>query len=177
VDELVDYYNEQGEVIGFCSRDEADTKNYIYPNVLVFVFTGDKKVWIQKRSLSKRHYPGLWDPSACGALAHNEDARTAAERELLEEMGIACNLTFVEKFLQSFPGEDDQITRSRMSYLFIGISDKTPKGKDEVEAVAAFDSEDLLKEAKIRPEDFVPSFEVEFQKALKGYKSIPEPFK
>jgi isopentenyldiphosphate isomerase len=171
-EELVDYYNQEGEIIGFCSRIEADTKNYIYPNAIIFIFTRDKKVWIQKRSLHKRHYAGLWDVSACGAIAHGEDPKTAAKRELEEEMQIKCELEFVEKFLNVFPGEADQVTRSRMSHLYIGITDQTPEGNDEVEAIAAFEADELKEEIRLRPEDFVPSFDIEFLKALKVYEIL-----
>jgi isopentenyldiphosphate isomerase len=170
-EELVDYYNESGEVIGTCTRHEADENNYIYPNVIVFLFTHDSRVWIQKRSLTKRHFPGIWDTSACGALAHGEDPLIAAARELEEEMSVQSELTFVEKFLNTFPSEDGTKTYSRISYIFVGVSKDTPKGNHEVEAVAAFDIDQLLVEAAAKPGDFVPSFKLELDKALVGYRS------
>lgn len=171
-EEYVDYYNEKGEVIGYCTRAEADLKNYIYPNSIVFVFTPDGRIWIQKRSLTKSHYPGMWDTSACGAIAHNEDPRVAAERELKEEMGIDCSLEFADKFLNTFRGEGDQLTRSRMSHIFIGISDQAPEGNHEVEAVAAFTISELLAEIKQNPQDFMPSFDIELDMALKKYEAL-----
>lgn len=170
-EELVDYY-ESGTIIGICSRKEADDRNLTYPNVIVFIFTPDKRVWIQKRSLSKRHYPGLWDTSACGALAHGEEPIAAAERELFEEMGIKSELSFIEKFLNTFASEDGKSTHSRMSYIFAGMSDETPSGNDEVEAVAAFEIDELLQETEAHPEDFVPSFDIEIRKALSYYQSL-----
>jgi isopentenyldiphosphate isomerase len=170
--ELVDYYDPEGNVIGFCSRTEADAKNYTYPNAIIFVFSPDGNAWIQKRSINKKHYPGLWDPTACGAIAHDEDPKLAAERELEEEMQLHCNLQFVEKFLNVFPGEGDQKTRSRMSYIYVGVSSETPKSNHEVEAIAEFDTSELLEKARSNPGDFVPSFEVEYMKALSGYKLL-----
>lgn len=171
-EELVDYYDESGAVIGYCTRKEADDRNLIYPNVIVFVFTPDKRVWIQKRSLSKRHFPGLWDTSACGALAHDEEPAAAANRELQEEMGITAEMHFVKKFLNQFPSEDKQTTYSRMSHIFIGVSSETPAGNDEVEAVAAFEIDELLQEIKQNPDDFVPSFDIEFESAARAYEEL-----
>lgn len=173
-DEFVDYYDESGVIIGYCARQEADDRNLIYPNVIVFVFTPDGRVWIQKRSLSKRHFPGLWDTSACGALAHEEDPAAAAARELQEEMGIKADMHFVEKFLNRFPSDDKQTTYARMSHIFIGISGETPTGNDEVEAVAAFEVDELLQEIQQHPENFVPSFDIEFEKAAAAYAKLPD---
>lgn len=169
-EELVDYYDDSGQIAGFCTRQEADDRNLTYPNVIVFVFTADGRVWIQKRSLGKRHYPGAWDTSACGALEHNEDPKVAAERELQEEMGISANLLFVEKFLNIFPAEDGVTKRQRMSHIFIGTTDEIPEGNDEVEAVAAFEIDELVQETVKHPEDFVPSFDIELEKAVAAYK-------
>ena len=69
MDELVDYYDQKGQVIGQCSREEAEEKNYTTPNAVIFVFTPDSKVIIQKLANSKKHYLGLWDVSACGWFA------------------------------------------------------------------------------------------------------------
>lgn len=171
-EEYVDYYDESGNIAGFCTRSEADERNLTYPNVIVFIFTADKRVWIQKRSLSKQHYPGLWDTSACGGVAHTEEPELAAKRELLEEMGIESDLHFVEKFLNTFPSEEGSTTRSRMSYIFIGLSEVTPTGNDEVEAVAVFEVDELLQETKLHPEDFVPSFDIEFEKAVTAYELL-----
>ncbi len=170
-EELVDYYDVDGNIIGFCTRQEADDRNLTYPNVIVFIFSSVKRVWIQKRALTKRHYPGLWDTSACGALAHLEDPKAAAERELFEEMQVTSDLQFVEKFLNVFPSEDGNEARSRMSYLYFGICDETPAGNHEVEAVAAFDISQLKTELSAKPADFVPSFDIEFLKALKAYEA------
>lgn len=171
-EELVDYYDADGNVIGFCTRREADDKNYTYPNAIVFVFTTKQQVWVQRRSFNKRHYPGLWDPSACGALAHGEDPVLAAQRELQEEIGLACDLTFVEAFLNTFPSEDGTETRSRMSHLFIGTCDDTPEWNDEVDAVAAWGIDELLAELAKNPQDFVPSFDVEIEKAVAAYAKL-----
>lgn len=170
-DELLDYYDQNGKVIGHCSRSESETKNYIIANVIIFVFTTGGKVLLQKRASTKKHYPGLWDPSACGAIGHGEKPVVAAERELFEEIGIRCQLQFVERFMQSFPSEDGKLIRTRLSHLFVGTSDDKPIHNHEVDEIGSFGSKELSKMARSRPEAFVPSFEIEFTKALNGYKS------
>ena len=52
-------------------------------------FINDKnQILIQKRSLSKKAYPGLWAQSAGGAVLKGEDSFQAFIREVEEELGI-----------------------------------------------------------------------------------------
>ena len=87
-------------------------------------------------------------------------------------MNIECDLILVEKFLNIFKGEGNQTERARMSYLYIGITDRTPTGNHEVEAVAEFDIDELLEELKNNPENFIPSFDIEIEKCLPIYKQL-----
>jgi 8-oxo-dGTP pyrophosphatase MutT (NUDIX family) len=169
MDELVDYYDQDGQVIGQCSREEAEDKNYTTPNAIIFVFTPDNKVIIQKRAQSKKHYPGLWDVSACGGLSSGEDALAAAERELFEEIGIRCKLHFVERFMNSFPDETGRLIRCRYSHLYVGVAEPDTVHNHEVESVAVFPIAELEARAKERPQDFIPSFALELQKCAAFY--------
>jgi isopentenyldiphosphate isomerase len=54
--------------------------------VLLFNSAGD--LFLQKRSLNKDEFPGLWDSSAAGHLAPGEGYAECALRELEEELGI-----------------------------------------------------------------------------------------
>ena len=171
--ELVDFYNPAGEIIGNCSRSESEDKNYIIANAIIFVFDTGGKVILQKRAMSKKHYPGLWDPSACGAITHGEDPVIAAERELDEEISIRCELTLVEKFMNAFPSEDGSLVRTRFSHMFIGTSDDKPSPNHEVEEIATFELDTLYKMVRDKPEEFVPSFEIELDKAVEAYNQTP----
>ncbi len=170
--ELVDYYDETGQLIGHCTRSQAEDNNYTTPNAIIFIFNTSGKVLLQKRADDKKHYPGLWDTSACGGLEHGEEPELAAERELFEEIGIKTDLMLVEKFINPFPSEDGKLIRTRLSHLFIGVSDQMPTHNHEVSEIRAFDPDKLLKLVADKPSDFVPSFELEISKALADYKKL-----
>lgn len=51
---------------------------------------------IQKRSLYKKYFPGLWAESAGGAVTKGEDSFQACIREIEEELGIVPALSHVE---------------------------------------------------------------------------------
>lgn len=172
-DELVDIYDESGKVTGFRTRSEAEDENLTTPNVIIFVFNSAGQIWLQQRSDTKKHYPGLWDPSACGGITHDEEPLLAAERELEEEMGLRPTLTLVETFISTFPDETGTLTRTRYSYLYVCTTDEKPTGSSsEVKHVRSFDPDELMAMVANQPELFVPCMDVELSKALAGYKSL-----
>lgn len=133
-------------------------------NVLVFVFNSLGKVWIHRRPDNKRYHPGLWDISACGGIISGETPLQAAHREQEEEMGITCDLTHVDTFLNSFPSEDGKIQR-RLSYVFIGNSDEVPQPNEDAVAFASIAHDSLARIVRGDEESYVPSFLVEYERA------------
>jgi isopentenyl-diphosphate delta-isomerase len=156
--------DEQGNVLRTVTREEAERDNHLTPNAIMFIFTPKGEVWIQKRAKTKKHFPGVWDISACGGIVHDEKPEESARREMEEEMGFTCKLHFVEAFLNEFPGEDGSLRR-RLSHLFIGVSDKIPQVNEEVEEFAAVSVTELVKRIQSQPAMYVPSFLMELEKA------------
>ena len=54
----------------------------------VWIVTPEHRVLLQKRSLAKENWPGLWDVSVAGHVSAGESAVDAAIREAREEIGI-----------------------------------------------------------------------------------------
>jgi isopentenyl-diphosphate delta-isomerase len=172
VGEMIDVLNDEGEVIDTIPREVAERGNHMTQNVLVFVFDSSGKVWTQLRPLNKKHYPGKWDISTCGGFVSGESPNEAAHRETLEEMGIQVELYHVESFLNVFPDDSGKIRR-RLSHLYIGMSDEQPQVNDDVGEFRIWQSKDLKDDA-VKPA-YVPSFLVEFDKALQGYSHLKHP--
>ena len=59
--------------------------------VHLWIVTPDRRVLLQRRSLTKENYPGLWDVSVAGHIAAGEHPRDAFVREGLEEIGLAID--------------------------------------------------------------------------------------
>jgi isopentenyldiphosphate isomerase len=81
----------EGRQIGSAPRAacHADS-SLIHPSVHVVVVTGSGCLW-QLRGYGKDSSPGHWDHACSGHVSLGEDARTAAVRELGEEIGIVVD--------------------------------------------------------------------------------------
>ena len=171
--EVIEILNQDGEVIGTVTREEAEQNNHTTPNVLIFIFNSLGKVWVQLRPMTKNHYPGRWDISACGGVLSGESRQMAAERETFEETGLKLTLRYVETFLNVFPGDDGREQRSRLSHLYIGVSDEIPQpNNEEVDDFKAWGPAALRADALQNPAKYIPSLIIELDKAVEGYQKL-----
>ena len=71
------------------TRQEADEKKLKHVIVSVLIRDDKGNILMQKRSSSKKDYPGLFTVSASGGVRHLERIEKAAEREAKEELGVS----------------------------------------------------------------------------------------
>src|SRR6185503_7625243 len=90
-EEIFDVCNERDEVIGQNTRAEVHRLGLRHRAVHVLVFNSRGEVFLQKRSMTKDTFPGVWDSSASGHLDAGEDYDACAVREMREELGIVAN--------------------------------------------------------------------------------------
>jgi isopentenyldiphosphate isomerase len=89
MDELIDIVDESGNYTGeTCLKSEAHKHGYFHPTVHIWIYTSDGKILLQKRALTKKVFPGLWDISVAGHIAAGEKIEIAALREVEEEIGF-----------------------------------------------------------------------------------------
>ena len=61
--------------------------------VHVVIFNSDGQMLIQQRQPFKEGWPNLWDVTVGGSAVAGDYSRTAAEREVLEEIGLPLDLS------------------------------------------------------------------------------------
>jgi isopentenyldiphosphate isomerase len=89
MDELIDILTATGEFTGKTAlKSEAHKNGWFHATVHIWLFTSDKKILLQKRALTKKVFPGLWDISVAGHVAAGEEILEAAKREVFEEIGL-----------------------------------------------------------------------------------------
>ena len=95
--EFFDIVDENDQVIGQAPRSQCHGDPSLVHRVAhVLLFNSRGELLLQKRSLNKDIQPGRWDTSVGGHLDPGEDYRTAALREMAEELGVGgIALTFL----------------------------------------------------------------------------------
>lgn len=89
MDEYIDILTPDGKPTGKKAlKSEAHQNGWFHATVHIWLFTSDKKILLQKRALSKKVYPGLWDISVAGHIAAGETILASAKREISEEIGL-----------------------------------------------------------------------------------------
>src|SRR5258708_15720815 len=87
-DEIFDVVNDRDEVIGQASRADVHRTGLKHRAVHVLIFNARGELFLQKRSLKKDNFPGVWGSSSSGHLDCGEAYDACALREVWEELGI-----------------------------------------------------------------------------------------
>lgn len=86
--EYIDVCDYNGNKRGFyVERGRHHHKDWWYLCIHAYIYTPDGMFLIQRRSLEKQYFPGIWDIT-CGAADHGESSLEAAIREVREELGL-----------------------------------------------------------------------------------------
>lgn len=89
MDEYLNIWNSDGQPTGKkCLKDEAHQKGLFHPTVHIWFYSSEPSLLLQKRSLNKQTFPGLWDVSVAGHVSAGESIIKGAIREVKEEIGL-----------------------------------------------------------------------------------------
>ena len=89
MDELIDILTPEGKPTGKTAlKSEAHKNGWFHATAHIWFFTSDKKILLQKRALTKKVFPGIWDISVAGHIGAGEAVLEGAKREVLEEIGL-----------------------------------------------------------------------------------------
>ena len=86
-EEIFDVVDEHDRIVGRETRRRVHQLGLKHRAVHVLVFNTRGDLFLQKRSLLKDNWPGVWDSSSSGHVDAGEDYDPCAVRELREELG------------------------------------------------------------------------------------------
>ncbi len=162
--ELVVLVNEADEVLGSMEKMQAHVEGKLHRAFSVFVFNSKGEMLIHQRALSKYHSPGLWTNTCCSHPRPNESYHDGANRRLMEEMGMSCDLEPAFHFIYKCTFDNDLIEHE-LDHVFTGVSDVEPlPNKQEVHTWKYVAVEDLLNDISQNPELYTPWFKICLQK-------------
>jgi len=117
-EEVLDVVDLSDQVIGTASKIDVYKKGLSNRIVHIFLINSStKKIFIQKRGDDVRYLPGYYCTSAGGHVGSGEDYQQAAERELVEEIGIKEPITLVDKFIYQCPETNPATPRFISLYI------------------------------------------------------------
>ena len=103
---MVDVLDENGVKTGeVVTRKEVHSKGLWHRAVIICIINSNNEFLMQRRSLSRDKFPGLWDLSAAAHVQAGDDAVSTAVREMNEEIGVQTEYKIQVKdfrFLTSF---------------------------------------------------------------------------
>jgi isopentenyl-diphosphate delta-isomerase len=152
---------------GYLSKAEChDGAGLLHRAFSVFLFNDTGELLLQKRSQTKRLWPGYWSNTCCSHPRRGETLQVATQRRLLDELRVEATLQFVYKFeYQATFGEAG--SENELCHVYLGrISSSVTPNANEVDAIRYLSAAAMDDELAARPGDFTPWFKLEWQ-ALK----------
>ena len=154
--EYLDVCTEEGRPTGqTVSRDDAHREGVLHRTAHVWIVrekAGGYDILLQKRSMEKESFPGLYDTSSAGHIPAGEEPLPSALRELSEELGIVAEPeelihvgTFRIQYEKEFHGQlfrDNEVTQVFVYTKPVEIERLTLQAS-EVDEVRWFDLEEI----------------------------------
>ncbi len=152
--------NSLDEEIGTMEKMEAHKKGLLHRAFSVFVFNSKNELLIQKRALGKYHSEGLWTNTCCSHPSPSESILQAAERRLMEEMGMACELKSTFSFIYNVD-LDQGLKEHELDHIVIGKSNNDPiLNLDEASDFNWISIVDIKKDMSVFPAKYTSWFKI-----------------
>ena len=159
-EEIFEVVNDRDEVQGRLPRSEVHRRGLKHRAVHILVFNRAGQLFLQRRSMTKDCFPGVWDSSAAGHLAVGEAYDAGAVRELAEELGWQSDLP-LERLFKLDACEDT-------GREFVWVYRCEAEGPfqlhpEEIAEGGWFDDKVVTAWVAAQPEQFAPSFPLIWQ--------------
>jgi len=171
-DELFELVDEDDQIIGMAPRSRCHgDPSLIHRAAHVLVFNRTGALLLQKRSDAKQIQPGRWDSSVGGHLEPGEGYRSAALREMQEELGISgIPLTYL------FNAKIRNQIESENTATFLTVHDGPFEFcRREISEVRFWSPHEI--ESTLGSGEFTPNFEEEWPRYLEWCRRYLSPEK
>lgn len=151
------------KVLGTMEKMEAHRKAILHRAISVFIINSKGEWLLQQRAAHKYHSAGLWTNSTCTHPEPGESYQKAANRRLMEEIGLEADLQPLFSFIYK-EKLDNELTEHELDHVFIGFSDELPVlNPDEVMDYQYIRFEDLDFDVAVHPEKYTVWFKKIYQ--------------
>lgn len=155
MEEQVVIVNTKDEEIGLMGKMEAHEKGMLHQAISIILFNKKGEMLLQQRAEKKYHWANIWSNSVCTHPRKNESHQKAAERRLVEELGISTDLNEIFSFIYKAHDEESGLIEHEYDHVFVGeFEGEIPFNEDEVKAVNWIAISDLLADVDKKPEKY-----------------------
>ncbi|MCK3684139.1 isopentenyl-diphosphate Delta-isomerase [Maribellus sp. YY47] len=156
--EQVILVDENDAVLGAMEKMEAHRNPVLHRAISVFIVNKKGEWLLQRRALGKYHSNGLWTNTCCSHPQPGESSLEAANRRLVEEMGMKAELDEKFHFIYREP-LDNELTEYELDHVFVGVSDQLPNiNTSEVHSYKYIAYDDLKKDIETNPGNYTVWF-------------------
>ncbi|WP_163323272.1 isopentenyl-diphosphate Delta-isomerase [Draconibacterium mangrovi] len=168
--EKVILVDENDKVLGEMEKMEAHLKGLLHRAISVFIVNSKGEWLIHQRAFNKYHSNGLWTNTCCSHPYPEETSFDAANRRLMQEMGMTAPLQEIFAFIYK-EELDNQLTEHELDRVFIGFCDEKPEpNADEVSNWKYINFEELKKDVKNNPENYTVWFKKIYERVEEHLK-------
>ena len=122
------------------------------------IFNKEGKLLLTRRSDSKMLWPGEWDGTVASHPREGETYVSSAERRMPEEIGITCQMNYVNKFEYHVPYKEIG-SENEVCGTLLGIADDFEESsliKDEISAIKWITPDELKVELENNRDIYCP---------------------
>ena len=118
-EQFVILVNDDDAEVGAMEKMEAHRQGKLHRAFSIFLFDEEGRMLLQQRAADKYHSPQLWTNACCSHPAPGESISDAAQRRVMQELGIAPDLTPQFKFTYRAQLEND-LVEHEIDHVFFG---------------------------------------------------------
>ncbi|GGE64744.1 isopentenyl-diphosphate delta-isomerase [Pedobacter psychrotolerans] len=157
--------------VGYMEKLEAHQKGILHRAFSIFIFNSKDELLLQQRAINKYHSGGLWTNTCCSHPKPGENNLEAANRRLMEEMGMKTDLSYAFNFTYR-AAFDNGLIEHEFDHVFFGKSDLLPiLNREEVENFKYLSLPSLKEELQRNPDDYTPWLRICLDKVIEHYQS------
>jgi isopentenyl-diphosphate delta-isomerase len=122
------------------------------------IFNKEGKLLLTRRSDSKMLWPGEWDGTVASHPREGETYVSSAERRMPEEIGMTCQMNYVNKFEYHVPYKEIG-SENEVCGTLLGIADEFEESsliKDEISAIKWITPDELKVELENNRDIYCP---------------------
>ncbi|PWL24075.1 MAG: isopentenyl-diphosphate delta-isomerase [Fluviicola sp. XM-24bin1] len=172
--EYVILVDENDQEIGQMEKMEAHEKALLHRAFSIFLFNDKNELLLQQRAHSKYHSGGLWTNTCCSHPRAGETVLEAANRRLMEEMGIEAEMQPEFSFIYRAELDND-LTEYELDHVVLGTFNGEPViNLEEVAAWKYVSMKEIEADMKANPENYTAWFRIVFDEVHNRTRNYAE---